>query len=169
VKIGPENYITGNYDPTVPPDPTIHPAPTIPPQLFKVGTDFFKVKFDGKKLIWTLVTNDSGHKSSVGSVASSTSKKCPKNGLIDPFDALSDTEIRVYPNPVDDYVMVTLPAEPKKGEVALMDVVGREHQTPMMWRGTMGLEINMTGKPAGIYFIRVAAEDGYRRFKILKQ
>jgi hypothetical protein len=136
-----------------------------------VGSGVFFVKFDGRKLVWTLVTNDSGHKSSVGSTASSTSKKCLKNGFgIDPSSGSVTQEIHVYPNPVTDRVIVTLAEEPKKGDVIVLDIVGRPVPVQMNWRGTTGLELEMDGKPAGVYIIRVAAADGaFQRFRIVKQ
>jgi hypothetical protein len=160
VKAGAENFLTaaGLYDGTV------------PPQVFNPGSGSFLVKFDGKKLTWTLTTNDSDHKSSVASYGSSTSKKCTKDGMaLDPVNVLADREIRVYPNPVTDIAIVTLPAEPAKGDVMVYDVLGRASAVILNWRGSMGLEVDMTGKPAGLYIIQVAVDNGYQRFKILKQ
>jgi hypothetical protein len=160
VKDGPDNFLTsaGSFD------------GTLPPQLFNPGTGVFFVKFDGKKLTWTLTTNDSGHKSSVASLASSTSKKCTKDGfIVGPDGGPIDQDIRVYPNPVSDHVIVTLSNEPRKGDVIVYDIMGRASEVKMNWMGDMGLEIEMTGKPAGVYIIQVTNDGQSERFKILKQ
>jgi len=160
VKAGPDNYLVsaGQYE------------NILPPQLFNPGSGYFLVKFDGAKLTWVLTTNDSDHKTSVASDASSTSKKCPKDGqLVDPMVLSPDQVIRVYPNPVSDFVIVTVPEEPVKGGIMVFDMLGRPQQVQFNWRGSVGMEVDLTGKPAGLYIIQVSIGQDFQRFKILKQ
>ena len=66
------------------------------PFTFLSGEGTFKIRFDGNKLIWTLVTFDSANKSSVSSEATADSGKC------DAKTDAGDTYYSIYPNPSTD-------------------------------------------------------------------
>ena len=171
IAIGPENNIaaTGPYSGTQ-------------PELFQPGGGSFEILFNGAKLTWTLVSDDKGKKTSIGSEASSTSTRCKKGGSSTGREAF-ETEVPVeepaeeslsgYPNPVVDVVSIALPeAEqaPASSDIVVLDQVGRTYVVQSSWSQDENLlTIDFSSLEAGMYIIKISFSEGVKTLKVYKQ
>jgi len=77
-----------------------------------------------------------------------------------------ENEIKVYPNPVGSYFYVELPAS--AGQVVLFDISGK-----IIYQNTVANRPNikisaLQNSPAGIYFLKVKSNTGFKTQKIVK-
>jgi hypothetical protein len=77
-----------------------------------------------------------------------------------------ENEIKVYPNPVGSYFYVELPAS--AGLVVLFDISGK-----IIYQNTAANRPNikisaLQNSPAGIYFLKVKSNTGFKTQKIVK-
>jgi len=156
------------------------------PELFFAGGGVFSVPFDGQRLIWTLSSYESDHKTSVSSEASSSSNKCHggNNSLTNATATTTETavdlsiseeefglsEVKAYPNPVIDRIYIKFNQDAKvENDVAIYDIQGQLHPVNTIW-GTSGneLEVDMSGLLKGEYIIRVNVNSTYELIRIVK-
>ena len=149
-----------------------------PPELFLAGGGKFDVYFTGTKLTWTITSCDRGKKTSIGSVASSTSTRCQK-GNSSSRDASPATaslempkEVSVFPNPVIDYVTLSFDdsmEQPSSSDILIVDRVGRPVPVKAIWyQETHQLEVDFSDMNKGLYIIKVNTQDGTKTVKVLK-
>ncbi len=81
---------------------------------------------------------------------------------------LSDTEVKVFPNPTSDYIRVHMNLErPQEVNVYLTDVSGKLMNMTNRSKHISGtIEVDVQSVPAGTYFLNVTSEDGMRTEKI---
>jgi hypothetical protein len=81
-----------------------------------------------------------------------------------------EREMQVYPNPVRNtcYLLVPGASTEKFSDISIFDMNGRVVLSQK--EQFSGMPVNLTGIPAGTYFIRVQLQDeGYKYSKIIKQ
>ena len=81
---------------------------------------------------------------------------------------ISDSEIRVYPNPATGWVKVELPQSWEDTEVNMIDIQGNTIESYLFKSGSVN-EINISHLPNGIYVLRWDEEDGGGHIKLCKQ
>jgi hypothetical protein len=141
-------------------------------EYFLPGTHSFAIPFDGSLLTWTIASyNHRGQKTSQGSSASSSSKKCNKSDEIEGFDSFSDPDniITVYPNPARDKVYLKTGSDRiSKAEIKLYDVLGNQWQVDMNSDTSDVIEIDLAGFRPGVYIIQVMHSGSAEIFRIVK-
>ena len=155
------------------------------PELFVSGGGVFSVPFSGQRLIWTLSSYESDHKTSVSSDASSSSNKCKPNfssgslvsstGSAEPDMSLikeefGSTNVKAYPNPVINRINILFnPDAEVDNDVMVYDIQGQLHPVNTTWN-TSGheLEIDMSTLLKGEYIIRVNINTTYELIRIVK-
>jgi uncharacterized repeat protein (TIGR01451 family) len=80
-------------------------------------------------------------------------------------DNFEDTTVSVYPNPTSDKVTIT--AKDKITSVQLFDLQGRLVQTTT--GNHTNVNINLSGKSSGVYFVKVHTAKGVTTEKIIKE
>jgi len=86
-------------------------------------------------------------------------------GNLDTLILRSDN-VKIYPNPVVDFVRLSLPGENLTG-ISLADISGREVKAPFMNEGA-GISINVSRLAAGMYFVHIKTDKGVKEVKIIK-
>jgi hypothetical protein len=152
-----------------------------PPKLFFPGTHRFTIHFNGTKLTWTIATFDINQKTSVASVASSTSNRCGGNNITTSIMAApqdSQDEERsmpektlIYPNPATNIVIIdAINTAIKAQDIKVLDIYGRTI-APKYIRSISdhSLELDISGWTQGTYFIRAKVGNTYKTFIVLKR
>ena len=75
----------------------------------------------------------------------------------------------IYPNPTSGELRITNYELKEIGEVQIFDVFGRNVYTPVETGRAPSLQMDISGLPAGIYFLRLQTEKGFTTHKIIKQ
>lgn len=153
------------------------------PEAFVSGTTRFNVPFDGKTLIWEIVTIESGKKTAIATTASSTSERCTKtysnttaqiSGPDTYTNELSAKEsLSVYPNPAVRNVTV----KAINGTVTvtnynclLYDLYGQFYPIRIIKQvSDSEFELDVSGLRNGLYYIMVKNPDGYKTGRIIKE
>lgn len=167
IPIGPDNYFvsaSGLYSVTNPP-------PT-QPELFLQGVHTFDVIFDGIDLGWTVASyNHKGQLAAQGAFASSTSPSCNKSSAVEPGDeALQAGAIIAYPNPTSDRIYVDLKGIDVSVEhVSVFDIRGNIISVDGIKSSGKLMEIDLSGKQNGIYFLRINIGSSVEIIRIVKQ
>jgi len=150
------------------------------PVVFRPGVTSFEVPFDGTRLIWTLKTFDSNHKTSIGTEASSSSNKCSNTlittnaarmmQLTTPSVELEAGKTNVYPNPATNKIIVTDPTIMlNEKQLSLYNSNGILYPAKMVRRiSANSVELDISGLPAGFYLIRCKIANGYKTFRFVK-
>jgi hypothetical protein len=146
------------------------------PIVFLPGTGNFDIYFDGKRLRWTLTTNDGTLKTSIAAEASSTSNKCDARITsitmenVVPGEILVEEKTMIYPNPVRDKLTLTStrPITSEKN-VTILDVAGRPIRIKGLRRvSTNVIEMDASAVRKGVYFLRVQTKNGFESFRFVK-
>ena len=143
----------------------------------KQVADSFSVKFDGKKLSWTVTSRDEDHNASKTANAYSTSTKCgseSKSALAAPPDIIKESEtlpvdLVVYPNPVTDKVTISLKGIETNKMIQVLDYSGKSQTVTITIRNEDIVEIDMSALSPGTYFIRVVMDYNSRLFTVIKK
>ncbi|MDQ6815189.1 MAG: T9SS type A sorting domain-containing protein, partial [Bacteroidota bacterium] len=148
-----------------------------PPVAFAAGSGSFNIFFDGKKMTWTLKTNEGQQKTAMASDASSSSNRCNSKSItaasvmIETTEAMSNYETStIYPNPVINQLTLTsaLPISSDK-DVLITDVNGRSIPIAGLRRiSTNVVVLNVAGLQKGVYFLRLKTSDSFRTFRFIK-
>lgn len=90
-----------------------------------------------------------------------------KNGITDiptGINTLHSTELKIYPNPVKNYLTIDYPNH-KIENIVIYDVVGN-----LMMSTKTKEKIDFSSFPKGVYILKICeANNGFRQFKIMKQ
>jgi hypothetical protein len=152
------------------------------PQLFMPGTHFFDIYFDGKKMVWTLITYNGNQKPSAVSQASSTSGKCPvgfvSNATIvmksagKPENmAAPNLSTGIYPNPGSNQVTLnTGDITAGVQSIFFYDISGRQYQPRKITRmNSSNYRLDLSNLAPGTYIINVRSGAGNKVFKFMKK
>ncbi len=82
-------------------------------------------------------------------------------------DLLERKDVRIYPNPVDDFCYVEVGFDFDEAEIALYDMTGKAVQT-MKTRNRM-TKLNTANLPQGVYVVAASAENKIVNAKIVKK
>ena len=169
VPVGPENILTG--------DPGASWTFLSPqPELFQPGGSngtAWEVLFNGVKITWTVSSQDHGHKSGVGSSASSTSSRCNKSAEATGQDQQSIEEAifsKLYPNPAGDLLNIEL-EHPVTGEadIRVYDIYGKNCDVSLERQSDQHFRISLAGLPAGMYFVKARHSQGDEVLRFVKK
>ena len=133
------------------------------PTVFLPGSGTFEIRFNGKKLVWSLTTYGSTHKSSVSSASTTGSGKC---------DAKLDGVYEVFPNPVTSSVDYKLTIKQNITEESNVKVINRFGATMLNTSfdgSTEIIKVDMALYPIGMYFIRISNASDVMVFSIIKE
>lgn len=158
-----DNYLIaeGNYE--------LHSAPIFE---FVPGGGVFRIKFDGQKLIWVVSSEESAHKTSVSSDASSSSNKCKNK---DGYDAVNLSvhldDLTGYPNPVvDKFSIILNDMGVDRTEIMLLNRDGKTMDLKYTYNPSIkGIEIDMNGFKTGMYIIRIYNDEIDQVFNVFKK
>jgi hypothetical protein len=146
-----------------------------PPRVFLPGRgESFYRYFDGNKFTWTITSNDGTRRSSVASVASSTSARCKTTSArIDYTDTESKEElsVRAYPNPVHDQLTINIPENDGQAmKITIFDAQGKPCLTgiPVNTTGA-GIEMNVARLKPGMYLVRIDRGTRFELVRIIKK
>ena len=131
------------------------------PVTFLPGSGIFEIRFDGKKLVWSLTTDGSTHKSSVSSANQSGTGEC---------DAKLDGAYSLYPNPVSNILFVKQNIPENDVSVLVLNMYG----TVVLNGGSFNnalepIEIPFSGLTNGLYIVRIISPSKVRTYNIIKQ
>jgi len=89
---------------------------------------------------------------------------CTNNPVILGVDEVPlDQKVRIYPNPVNDILMIEFPPATAETQVLLYDVNGRKVAEKRILPMEMKCEISVRSLPEGVYQVRIGGEkEGYR-------
>ena len=131
--------------------------------IFMPGSDTFKIRFDGIKLVWNLTSFGSTHKTSVSSESTSESGKCEAKSED------SDTSYGLYPNPVTGILNIQNNIS-AISSVDIFDIYGvLYHNTNFSTTSPDTIQIDMTDYPAGMYFVQITSSTDVKVYSIIKQ
>ncbi|MCX6244077.1 MAG: T9SS type A sorting domain-containing protein [Bacteroidetes bacterium] len=80
-----------------------------------------------------------------------------------------DQDLRVFPNPVDDYIGVTVGTKSTLQEITIYDLTGRTVLTRPVRDNEKNIRINVSGYPSGIYMISFTTDQGTKVRKFVKR
>ncbi len=80
-------------------------------------------------------------------------------------------DVRVRPNPCGNYFFIDLPATMEgRREIYVCNILGQRVFEKTLATGTTGrLQVDMSGQPAGIYFVRISSAQGSKVLKVVKR
>ncbi len=82
---------------------------------------------------------------------------------------LQDQELQLYPNPFRDVLNVRFGRNGKLPErIEIFDATGRLINLPSMEERTLK-QLDFTGRPSGIYLLKLTYSDGNKLYKVIKQ
>jgi hypothetical protein len=172
IPIGPDNNLIGESS-----------YAGIQPQLFLPGGGAFDILFKGDKLTWSVTSFDKGKKTSIASIASSTSTRCKKGGgnkggreslQVEPEEEETTPEEPLvgYPNPVKETVSIAFPERnevSKAPDIMVLDQVGRSYSVSSEWDKTENtVTIDFSSLHKGMYIIRVSLPEKIKVVKVFK-
>ncbi|QOW10428.1 T9SS type A sorting domain-containing protein [Kaistella flava (ex Peng et al. 2021)] len=79
--------------------------------------------------------------------------------------AIAETNIKIYPNPVTDYVMLSVPENVKIENISIYSTAGQLVKT---FQGK-DQKINLSNLKSGLYIMNVKSNNGSQQFKIIKK
>ena len=159
------------------------------PSIFQPGTGKFKIYFDGTKLTWTLITYNNNHGTSLASVASSTSSKCSsgtgttqspvqstmstetmEEPVIEPtIDPAIEPAADLYPNPSKGMVTIFIKnGTLKNNSIQITDAYGKTYQSIGKLLSDHSLQVDLSGKASGVYFVKVMVDGKWKVFRVVK-
>jgi hypothetical protein len=155
VPAGPDNKIVadGSYSGNV-------------PEVFAPGTGSFDVYFDGSRIIWALTTVENNRKTSIASVASSSSGRCHK---LENYTGIY--MVANFPNPVKDVHKIFLSDIPSKVGVSIYNETTAKTYTLKASQGAYQnqVDINMSNLPDGFYYVRLVVDNKTYSFRVVKE
>lgn len=114
-----------------------------------------------KQRIDTVIVSTNGVKS-VNVIV--TQEAGPSTGIID----LTINNVTLYPNPVTDYLSVSIPNPPSQTSITIYNLNGKEVYSSNVTSSIT--DINMSGYPSGVYLIKIISPDnGIITRKVIKQ
>ena len=130
------------------------------PVTFLPGNGTFEIRFDGKKLVWSLTTGGSTNKSSVSKANQSETGEC---------DAKLDGAYSIGPNPVSDLLFITQNII-ENSEVKIYSMYGSLVMNGPSFNGTNEtITIDMSTLIDGLYIVRIISTTDVRTYNIIKQ
>ena len=133
------------------------------PTAFIPGSDTVEFRFDGQRIVWSLITFESAHKTSVSSDATSESGKCEAKSVED------DTSYTLFPNPVTDILNIENNIS-AISNVDIFDIYGvLYHNTDFNIASPNIIQIDMTDDPTGMYFVQITSSTDVKVYSIIKE
>jgi hypothetical protein len=168
VSRGPDNNLSGDGAAT---------AVGTLPQVFKPGDNTtFQIKFNGKKMTWTVRTYLVNQKTAVAQDASSTSQRCKKsNGTITAATATSlevgNVKMSISPNPTTGRFIVSIDRGKISGkDIYVTDMTGKRYSILNVNQvSSKKLEIELPAAlTSGVYYLNVKINEVYKTLRIIK-
>jgi hypothetical protein len=182
IERGPDNYIQGPDGSIVTTVDGINVLEGLTPRIFLKGGGKFRIKFDGSKSIyWVVSSFEKRQKTSSGSIASSSSGRCNNyttGPVINSGRAISGNQTlnqqvpsRVYPNPFVGRVFVEGDfGSISEKDIKVLDVTGREYGIRATRKiSATQVELDLSNLITGQYYIRVSTKTGAKVFRVMKQ
>lgn len=185
---GPDNFISGEAQ---------FSGET--PIVFQPGSGIFAIRFDGKRMTWSLTTMESTHKTSVSSDASVDSNRCGSKeieestttlfsrtltegvasvdkqiqGYVSQTNTLNVGEVsyRIFPNPVS-HLLSVYKKMPEQGDVVeIYDISGKMIYSKEYKIQSQTHTVDVGHYPRGIYLVRIrnAQETDVKIIRMIKQ
>ncbi len=159
IPIGPDNKITG-----------CNSYSGVQPVVFQPGTNYVDYYFNGEKLTWSIRSKEGVSKKTVSeSHANKNSPKCKavatQAGIINNNASLlkdekADGEMRLYPNPAANRLVVTNFDVKKEKGLMVFDAQGRSYVVKVTGRSGQLLELDISTLQKGVYFIKIKNDRG---------
>lgn len=163
VPAGADNYFSGSgtYNPIQQPD------------LFLPGGGSFSVPFDGQFLSWGVRSNNTaGQKSLSLTRASIYSPQCVKSAEAESntHNEQPEEDILVYPNPTGGNIWIeTGRAALGEEDIMVLDAYGRSLSVRPSRSADGQYGLDLSDRPAGLYFIRIIDGISVSVFRIIKR
>ena len=133
------------------------------------------VFFNGAELSWVVNSRDGDQKVRNAANANSDSTKCKgkyKSASVTTDveeELLVDTDQLVaYPNPVVDWVSVSMKDIEEYRMITIFDLAGRSYPVTSIQKRADNLDIDMSDLPSGQYMIRVVLQESARVVQVIK-
>jgi ligand-binding sensor domain-containing protein len=100
----------------------------------------------------------------------STSPDCSTSSLCVPKAALPDAAVKdvlIYPNPVSDYLTITVDAGLANSDIVVWDLIGAERLSENLTGATTHLDLS--DLPPGMYIIQISSPNGSYQQRFIKQ
>lgn len=75
-------------------------------------------------------------------------------------ESAAESTLKIYPNPAEDYIVVTTESAPPESDVKIYDALGRLVLAKRAESANSGAKIELGDLPSGIYYLRVGFETG---------
>lgn len=137
-----------------------------PPVVFPPGEGTFDIYFDGQRMTWVLKTAENAKKTSMASVASSSSNRCNR------YEKTTGLKVEsLYPNPVTDNLRVLLNDIPQQLGASAYNELNGKNYTLKVSQGQFANEIaiNMQTLPVGLYYLRLFVNNKAFSVRVMKQ
>jgi hypothetical protein len=137
-----------------------------PPTIFAPGVGTFDIYFDGAKLNWILKTSENSKKTSMASVASSSSNRCNR------YENIYGIKVEaMYPNPVTDNLKVLLNDIPSLVSATAYNELSGKNYTLKSSTGQYAneIQVGMQNLPSGLYYLRLLVNNKAFSFRVSKQ
>ena len=133
-------------------------------------------------MTWTLATNNGNHCTAVAAIASSTSNRCSSGGVtyqdgsrIANHDARDNGKCHLKPvrppiptRPRDLVTIEVRQASISSTTVQIIDAYGRISSASGRKLSDHSLQINLSSRSSGVYFIRVLVGNVFKIFRVVK-
>jgi hypothetical protein len=77
--------------------------------------------------------------------------------------------ISVYPNPVNDFIGISLNSTATLKEIKILDLTGRTIDTKSVNKGENNIRISVSDFPSGVYLISITTDQGTKVRKFIKR
>ncbi len=145
------------------------------PSMFESGGGSFVVFFDGSELSWVVNSRDGDQKVRNAANANSSSTKCKGNYKSASVTTDVEEELLVhtdqlvaYPNPVVDWVSISMEDIEEYRMVTIFDLAGRSYPVTSIQKRADNLDIDMSDLPSGQYMIRLVLQESARVVQVIK-
>lgn len=87
---------------------------------------------------------------------------------LDVDNVTSNSSLHIYPNPVDNHMVIDLPATGQKGNISIIDITGRMLKTFVVNDAQKSLDVDLGDLPSGTYVLQYVNNDTTEQVKFSK-
>jgi len=130
------------------------------------ATNYFYVATQGGT--YAIMITDSNHCSEIG--VGNGFVSCPA-GFVNVNELTSLADVMIFPNPASQSVTISWPSSIRGNiDITVVNVLGERPSSPLLWRGVRGEAVDVSYLPNGVYFLRIASEEGTvnKKFAVLR-
>ena len=168
IPIGEDNQLSGSGIDWANSDPV--------PTWFVPGGGSFVVFFNGSDLSWIVNSRDGDQKVRNAANANSSSTKCNGNHKsatietdIGEEEVFDQEQLVAYPNPVVDWVSISMNDIEQYRMITIFDLAGRSYPVSSIQKRADHLDIDMTHLASGQYIVRIMMEESVEVVRLIKQ